>query len=421
MNPARAVLVSMTFHAILAVACLAQEPYAVLDRASYRGLFLVDPTGAITSITPAVPWQHAHSMARVGNGDFIVTVNVSDAHGSADGIYMVRPDGEVTAVAVGKPFDSPRGVAIDTAGNYVVLNYIYDEGRGQILRVSPVGSVEVLFEDRPLRQPIGIAIDAHGHYIITDRATAGRVWGFWTDLPENGAIYRFDPITRQMTTVRSSIDENENAKFDDLMGHLTGVAIDAEGNYIVLEAPPHLDDNGNWRIPIGDTYLLRIRPDGELLQTIHIPTLDDCYSIGLGIAIDSQGDYIIADAAGITSENGRLLRSSPGGQVSTIVLTPRLGIPGAVVVLPAPPPPTSPQIFGMCLVPGSAPPRIRFSWRAELGQSYRLQRTTTLGGEAWHDLTFQIQGSGADIEYSEQCTDSEQAYYRIQVIDSIIP
>jgi hypothetical protein len=64
----RAVLVSVTFQAILGVACLAQDPYAVLDRASYRGLFHVDPTGAITSITPAVPWQHAHSMARDGNG-----------------------------------------------------------------------------------------------------------------------------------------------------------------------------------------------------------------------------------------------------------------------------------------------------------------------------------------------------------------
>lgn len=414
MKSARAVLVLAG-----TMVCLAQDSYVVLDRTTSRGLYLIDSAGAVTPITPVVPWQHAHSVARASNGEFIVTVNVSDGHGTVDGVYKVSPGGEVTAVAVGQPFDSPRGVAIDAAGNYVVLNYNAAENKIQLMRVSPGGQVEVLLEDKPLKQPIGIAIDAYGHYIITDRSSAGRVWGIWTNLPENGAVYRFDPVSRETTTVRSSVDANGDARLDALMGHLTGVAIDAEGNYIIVEAPPHLDSRGNWKIPIGDTYLLRMRPDGEILQTIHIPLLDDHYSIGLDVAIDRQGNYIIADAVGVTSEDGRLLRVTPAGHVTSIILTPLLGIPGGVVVLPAvvPPIPPPPHIVGLNLMPGADHPRIRFAWRSTLGQSYRIQSATKLGGGDWQDMAFLISGTGDLIEFSEQCGLGPR-FYRIQIVTS---
>lgn len=406
---------------LLVGTCLAQDSYVVLDRSSYRGLFLVDPAQTISPVTPAtpvVPWQHAHSLARDAAGNAIVTVDVFAAMGHNDGVYRVSPLGEITPVLVGEQFAQPSGVVVDPGGNYVVLNRT-GEGRPQVLRISPVGEMELLFEGRPLRVPIDLAIDLNGDYVITDRATAGRLYGIWTYFPENGAVHRFNPITRQMTTVRSSVDENDNVKFDDLMGHLTGVAIDADGNYIIIEAPPHLDDDFNWKIPIGDTYLLRMRPDGEILQTIHIPTLDDVYCIGLDVAIDSQGHYIVADAAGITNEKGRLLRVTPAGQVTSIVLTSLLGIPGGVVVLPATEPPLPPvHIVGMELVSG-ANPRIRFAWKSEPGQQYRIQRTASVGDDAWQDLPFSISGTGDFIEFADQCAGSERGFYRVRLLNPV--
>lgn len=386
----------------------------VLDRASYRGLSIVEAGGAITPLTPNVPWQHAHSVARDAAGNFLVTVNVSDPQGSVDGVYRVSPNGTVTPIAVGTPFDQPCGIALDAAGNCIVPNYIHESGTTQLLRVSPAGQVEVLLEGRPLRQPVGIAIDGQGRYIITDRATAGRLYSVWTYLPENGAVYRFDPVTRVMTTVRSSVDADGNVKFNDLLGHLTGVAIDGAGSYIIIEAPPHLDDDSHWKIPIGDTYLLRMRPDGEILQTIHIPTLDDRYTIGLDVAIDSQGNYIVADAVGISNEDGRLLRVTPAGQVTSIVLTTLLGIPGGVVVLPGTGPPP-PQIVGLNLIAGADPPRLRFTWKSETGQQYRVQRATSLGGD-WQDLAFLISGTGDFIEFSDQCAGADSGFYRIRLV-----
>jgi sugar lactone lactonase YvrE len=408
-------LVSLLALTIPAAVCHSQDSYVVLDRATERGLFLVESTGTITAITPTVPWQHADSVARDVFGNLLVTVNVSDAFGTTDGVYRVSPAGTVTSVAVGDAFDAPRGIAIDAAGRYVVLNYRYKDGKCQILRVDPAGQVEILSEDRPLRQPIGIAIDRHGDYIITDRASAGRIFSIWTELPENGAVYRFNPVTRLMTTVRSSVDANDNVKLDELMGHLTGVAIDSDGNYIIIESPPHLDDNGNWKTPIGDTYLLRMHPDGEILQTIHVPTLDDVYTIGLDVAIDGRGDYIVADAAGTTSSRGRLLRVTPQGQVSSIILTPVLGLPGGVVVLPGAPP-QSPQIVHLSLVPGADQPRICFSWKSELGRSYRIQQALTLNGPDWQDLAFPISGTGNFIEFSHQCAGATSGFFRIRLV-----
>lgn len=406
-------LASVIGLAFLGQPSLGQDGYVVLDRATDRGLFLVDPAGAITAITPTVPWQHAHSLVRDALGNFIVTVDVYAALGQNDGVYRASPAGEISAVAVGEQFAEPSGVAIDALGNYVVLNRT-PEGRPQILRINPAGQMELLFEGRPLYVPIDIAIDHQGAYVITDRASAGRLFGAWTYLPENGAVYRFDPLTRQMTTVRSSVDENSNVKFDDLMGHLTGVVVDADGNYVVLEAPPHLDEQGHWEIPIGDTYLLRMRPDGEVFQTIHIPALDDYYCIGLDIAIDSQGDYIVADALGISNDKGRLFRVTPTGQVTTLLLTPLLGEPGGVVVLAVPPPPP-PQIVGMSLVSGADPARIRFSWKSELGWRYRIQRASSLRGDAWQDMALPLSGTGAVIEFSDQCVGREPRFYRIRL------
>lgn len=67
-------------------ACLAQDRFAALDRASCRGFCSVDHAGAVPSIMPAVLGQHLDLVARDSRGDFVATVNASDLHSGADGI-----------------------------------------------------------------------------------------------------------------------------------------------------------------------------------------------------------------------------------------------------------------------------------------------------------------------------------------------
>jgi len=220
-----------------------------------------------------------------------------------------------------------------------------------------------------------------------------------------------------MTTVRSSVDADGNVKINDLMDHLAGLAIDRDGNYLVIEAPAHLDNDGDWETPMGNTYLVRMRPDGEILQSICIPSLDDRYTVGLDVAVDREGNYIVADAVGISSASGRLLRVTPAGQVTSIILTSALGRPGGVVIQPASvPPPPSPEIVGLSLVVGADPPRIRFAWESSLGQQYRVQRADTLAGGAWQDLAFTISGTGDFIEFSDQCAGAACGFYRIRLV-----
>lgn len=306
--------------------CPGQDSFVVLDRASHRGLYLVDAQGSVTALTPVVPWEYAHSVARDAAGNFLVTVDVSDSYGSADGVYRISPEGVITPVAVGLPFSWPRGIAIDEHGDYIVLNTASDE---QILRVSPSGQVEVLFQGAPLNTPMAVAIDAQGKYIIADSGS-GRTLA--TRLPFNGSVHRFDPVTGTIATIRSSLDVN-GYPASELLGYLTGIAIEKDGNLVLVEAPVGLGREHNWKVPTGSTYLVRMRPNGEIFQNIYIPPLDNAYVVGLDVAIDSQGNYVLVDALGITNDRGRLLRVTPAGEVTRIVDTTAIGIPGGVVVL----------------------------------------------------------------------------------------
>jgi hypothetical protein len=232
-------------------------------------------------------------------------------------------------------------VAIDANGQYVVLDGsgdIVDEIHvaSKLIRVSPQGQATVLHTGVPLRFPTDIAIDAEGNYVIADRGTAGRVYGLGTVLPENGAVYRYLPATGEFVTVRSSVDQNGNARMDDLLGHVASVAIDGQGNYVVLEAPTHCDNRTctEWEFPVDEGWITRMRPNGEILQVFRVPDLEDKISMPLGLVIDSHGDYIIADAVGVTTGSGRILRMTPDGQFSIVLSSNLLGAPKDLVLLP---------------------------------------------------------------------------------------
>jgi len=311
----------------------AGDTYVVADWDSDRDLFEVTPEGAIRRITQGVPWEQIRSVAVDAQGNYILAVNIYESGQNLDGIYRMSPEGVVTPVVAGDEVPEPLAIAIDANGDYIVINqrwWILEAA--QILRITPAGEVTELHAGEPLHFPTDLAIDAQGNYVIVDRGSEGRVHGTWWSYTENGEVYRFNPVSKEFTVVYSALDADKNVIEDRMMSHLAGVAIDKDGNYVVVNSAPHLDSLGRWKTPTGNPSILRISPGGELLAEHYVPTLDNVYPIALGIGIGSDGNYIIADAVGTTDSSGRLLRMTPQGEVSTIILTNWMGQTGDVFV-----------------------------------------------------------------------------------------
>jgi DNA-binding beta-propeller fold protein YncE len=312
------------------------DSLVLVDRGYDQDLFTVTSDGQVYGVTNGVPWERASSVAVDDEGNFIVTVDIYSAYENSDGLYEVTQIGTVSTIAAGDLaeahdlFTDPTGIAIDSRGNYIIV----DQGWGpaRIISVTPEGQATILYEGSPLLNPTGIAIDANGHYIITDRSTRGRYLGVSTFFDENGAVYRFNPTTQALTTICSDIDANGNANMSGILGHLAGIAIDDQGNFIITEPPAHLE-NGDMETPTGYAYLVIISPMGEILGHIHIPDLDNQIAMPYGIAIDDNGDYIVADGIGTTSQNGRILRVKPSGEASIIVESDQFSRPGGLALI----------------------------------------------------------------------------------------
>jgi sugar lactone lactonase YvrE len=391
-----------------------QNTYIVLDRTTGRGLFRIDgATEEITCITPTVTWEYAHSVALDKAGNYIVTVDISGAYGKNDGVYRVSPEGAITPVCVGEPLAEPRGLVVDADGNYVVLNEDR-QGYAQILKVTPQGGLQLLFQGRPLDCPMDLAIDAQGNYVIADAQTHGYFMGHWSNLYGNGAVYRFNPKTLEIKTVRSSIDENKNATVDSLLGYYTGIAIDEDGNYVMCEAPLDLGTEHNWHTPTVASWITKMTPQGEILNSFGVGEIDNLYSVFLDIEIDQSGDYIVADAVGITSSTSRLVRIKPDGGRTSIAHSSLIGTLGSVQIMGAPKPPPPLKIIEHQFEPGTR--KLTLRWETQTGCFYRVDGRWRLETGAWAELTTPILGTGAIAEFHESCSTPSRFYRIVQLV-----
>ncbi|WP_197507260.1 NHL repeat-containing protein [Mitsuaria sp. 7] len=228
----------------------------------------------------------------VGSGG---NLYVSDAFNNL--IRKISPAGEVTTLAgsgadgaengkaVNASFSTPKGIAVDRAGNV----YVADSTGDVMRKITPGGEVSTLAGsasfgfangnglNASFSQPNGAAVDGDGNVYVADS--------------NNGLIRKIngvgDVTTLAGSGARASIDgSGANASFNGPIG----VAVDSGGNVYVA------DIHGN--------QIRRISPTGDVRTLAGSGAQGAASAIGpaatfnrpFGIAVDRQGNVYVADS-----------------------------------------------------------------------------------------------------------------------------
>jgi len=254
-------------------------------------------------------------------------------------LVRVSSDGKsVTTIAGG--FDG-AGLAIDSAGNYVV------GARSKLLRITPSGTISTIAEAPGDALWTTVAVDAQGSVIVAD----GRKPRIWRVAADGSLVVKVA----------------DYEAFNDSLEQSVGVAVDSAGDYWVVRADadpltPGLPATARlYRIsPTGAVHEIRLRGvrsgafsggavldgEGHLLITDHresgilrvakdgdvtrlAPILSQCSAGIWGLARDAvTGDIVAADPF-----CGTVLRTKPDGSgAETLTQFGKIGFPVAVVV-----------------------------------------------------------------------------------------
>jgi Ca2+-binding RTX toxin-like protein len=166
---------------------------------------------------------------------------------------------------------------------------------GGVLSIDPVtGEQKIVTSAGNFVSPFGIAIDANGNLIVTDPNAFGI-----PGVGGPGGIVRVDPQTGTQTIVSSS----------GIFSGPIGIVIDANGNIIVADSTQNDGFNG------GLGGIIKVNPltgDQTLISS------EGSFVAPVGIAIDTNGDLIVADYEAFGGSGG-IIRVNPiTGVQSTI-------------------------------------------------------------------------------------------------------
>lgn len=241
----------------------------------------------------------------------VLVATIPNANSITSGDYVVtdRQNGRLlkvtqngTATTITSALVEPRGVAIDSSGNYIVTTLENNAFSGRLLKVTTDGTVTTIANG--LLEPWSIAIDASGNYIVTELGGS-----YLTKITPGGTITKILSINTFLYAV--AIDSSGNYIVTDgftqsiLKVTPEGTATTITSNLGILPWGIAVDSDGNY-IVVGNTKILKVTPEGI------VSTISSNSGFPNAIVLDSSGNYIIAD------NDGKVLKVTKGGTVSTI-------------------------------------------------------------------------------------------------------
>ncbi|MFC1966979.1 right-handed parallel beta-helix repeat-containing protein, partial [Chloroflexota bacterium] len=200
-------------------------------------------------------------------GDIVVAddhgaLNPGSPQGPARIIKVDPNTGDQTIISEGDRLDFPRAVAIDAAGDIIVLQ---TAPSNSVIKVDPAtGTQTPISSGGYFARPEGLAIDSTGDIIVADVLAFGGT----------GGLIRVDPVTGAQTEIASG----------GSIIHTSDVTIDAVGNLYVTSktsttvAAPYV--------------IIKVNPNTGT-QTV-IATVDITYYFA-GLVIDSTGNIFVTD------------------------------------------------------------------------------------------------------------------------------
>jgi len=264
----------------------------------------VSSSGMITTVSDQVqfPW---HAVAGPGG-----EIYVADAANNR--ILKISPSGAASSFAASVPLSTPRDVAVDPAGNVFIL----DTGNNRVLKVTPDGSIALYagggfpgyFGDGGqatqalLNFPYGMALDSRGDLFISD------------SLNQRIRVVTPDGIINTIAGINMRGFNGSTSPQGASLNIPSGLAVDSAGalyvadawNHIVRKITQPLSDHAQITTVAGSGLIGGFTGDGGPARSAQL-------NFPYGVAIDLQGDILIAD-----SGNHRIRKVDGQGTITTV-------------------------------------------------------------------------------------------------------
>lgn len=311
--------------AVVVGSALALLSSASLALASSGTLSIIAGTGSLGSPIPgpatSSPLNAPYGVAVDSAGN----VYIADLNNNV--IEKVTPSGTLSIFAgtgspglpipgpaTSSPLNSPRGIAVDSAGNVI----IGDSDNSVVEQVTPSGTLSIIAgtpgsygppipgpaTSSPMDAPTGVAIDSAGNLYIADEG--------------NNQIYKVTPsgTLSIIAGTRGSGSPTPGPATNSEFYSPSSVAVDSTGNVYVSDEGNNLIE----KVTPSGTLSIIVGTPGSSGPPTPGPAISSSLNNPLGVAVDSAGNVYIADQT-----NNVIEKVTPSGVLSIIAGSGSLG------------------------------------------------------------------------------------------------
>ncbi len=281
--------------------------------------------------------------------------------GNSGGVWRIDPVTGIRTpvssnddpVSPAAEFSSPDGIAFEADGNLIVTDYAADGGDGAVFRVNPYTGERTILSSNTAQPDDDEFATVEGVAIAPDRTIYVADSDAYTD--GDGGVFRVNPDTGQ----RTMISNNDSPTVGSVPDYQTpvAIAIDDNGDLLVAERMSEGDDEG---------AVIRVDPDTGARSLVSVNDApvqddDDLFANPAGIVVAPNDDIFVSRGVFSSPGFGAIQRVDPVTGLRSVFssfATPYLSGPWAIAVDSTPTLTTS---FLTANVPAAGPARLRMT------------------------------------------------------------